>query len=195
MSDRIGGWFPLLLLGMLAALTFWLEHVMQPPPDTRADRGSTDPDYIVNGLSAVRMDPAGSVKHTLHAQKMTHYPAGDVTLLVEPRFVTYAEGRTPVTVTSRNARVSGNGEHVYFEDGVRVVRAPYPSRSELVLETSYLHVIPDKNVAKTDRPVTIRDATTVVNAAGFELNSEKRVLVLDGRVKGTFEQQGNARAR
>ena len=195
MGDRIGGWFPLLLLGMLAALTFWLEHVMQPPPDTRGDRANTDPDYIVNGLSAVRMDPKGNVQHTLHAQKMTHYPAGDVTLLVEPRFVTYTEGRTPVTVTSRSARVSGNGENVYFEDGVRVARAPYASRSELVLETSYLHVIPDENVAKTNRPVTIRDATSVVNAAGLELNNEKRTLVLDGRVKGTFEQPGGLRAR
>ena len=195
MGDRIGGWFPLMLLAMLAALTFWLEHAMQPPVEPRSDRPTTDPDYIVNGLAAVRMDAKGDVKHTLNAQKMTHYPDGDVTLLVEPRFITYTEGRTPMTVTSRHAKVSGNGENVYFEDGVRVVRAPYAGRSELVLETSYLHVIPDQNVAKTNRPVTIRDSSAVVSAAGFELNSEKRVLVLDGRVKADFEQPGNARAR
>ena len=195
MGDRIGGWFPLVLLTMLAALTFWLEHVMQPPVDPRSDRPTTDPDYIVNGLAAVRMDAKGDVKHTLNAQKMTHYPEGDVTLLAEPRFVTYTEGRTPVTVTSRHAKVSGNGENVYFEDGVRVVRAPYAGRSELVLETSYLHVIPDQNIAKTNRPVTIRDATAVVSAAGLELNSEKRVLTLAGRVRGTFAQKGSAGGR
>jgi lipopolysaccharide export system protein LptC len=195
MGDRIGGWFPLVLLTMLAALTFWLEHVMQPPADPRSDRPTTDPDYIVNGLAAVRMDAKGDVKHTLNAQKMTHYPEGDVTLLLEPRFITYTEGRTPLTVTSRHAKVSGNAENVYFEDGVRVVRAPYAGRSELVLETSYLHVIPDQNVAKTDRPVTIRDATGMVSAAALELNSEKRVLTLSGRVRGTFEQKGSAGAR
>ncbi|HYC44787.1 MAG TPA: LPS export ABC transporter periplasmic protein LptC [Burkholderiales bacterium] len=195
MGDRFGGWFPLALLAMVAGLTFWLDHVMQPPADARGERASGDPDYIVGGLAAVRMDEKGHVQHTLHAQKMTHYPDGDVTLLVEPRFVTYAEGRTPVTVTSRRARVSGNGENVYFEDAVRVTRAPYGNRSELVLETSYLHVIPDDNIAKTDRPVTIRDATAVVNATGLELNSETRVLRLDGRVKGIFDQRGPVNGR
>jgi lipopolysaccharide export system protein LptC len=60
-----------------------------------------------------------------------------------------------------------------------------------VLETNYLHVIPDTKIAKTDRPVTIRDASGFIAASGLELNSETRVLRLYGRVKGTFE--GRAR--
>lgn len=186
MLERIGGWFPLLLVAALAAITFWLDRVVQPPPATR-DASRNEPDYIVDGLSAVRMDHEGRVQHTLRAQKMTHFPDTDTTLLVEPRLVTYAEDRLPITVTSRHARVSGNGENVYFEDGVRVVRAPAGPRGELVLETSFLHVIPDAKIAKTDRPVVIRDAGGAVTAAGLELNSETRILNLQGRVKGTFD--------
>lgn len=195
MSERFGGWFPLLLLAVLAAVTFWLDRAVQPPTGPRDVAASGEPDYIVDGLAAARMDHEGRVKHTLRAQKMTHYPVEDMTLLVEPTFVTYSEGRSPITVTSRHARMSGNGEHVYFEDDVRVVRAPYGTRSALVLETNYLHVIPDENVAKTDRPVMIRDATGVVNASGLELNSETRVLSLQGRVKGTFESGRGTGAR
>ena len=187
MSDRFGGWFPLLLLAALAAASFWLDRVVQPPAGTRTTRASDDPDYVVDGLSAVRMDAQGRVKHTLHAKKMTHYPEDDVTMLVDPKFVTFGEGPSPVTVTSRHARMSGNGDNVVFEDDVRVVRAPHGNRTELVVETNYLHVIPDANIAKTDKPVTIRDATGVVAASGLELNSETRVLKLQGRVKSTFE--------
>ena len=187
MGDRFGGWFPLLLLAVLAAASFWLDRAVQPPAGTGTTRASDDPDYFVDGLSAVRMDAQGRVKHTLRARKMTHYPEDDVTMLVDPRFVTYAESAAPVTVTSRHARMSGNGENVVFEDNVRIVRAPHGNRTELVVETSYLHVIPDANIAKTDRPVTIRDATGVVAASGLELNSETRVLKLQGRVKSTFE--------
>jgi len=190
MSERFGGWFPLVLLAALAAVTFWLDRIVQPPAGPRNVSTSGEPDYIVDGLAAARMDHEGRVKHTLRARKMTHYPEDDMTVLVEPTFVTYTEGSSPVTVTSRHARMSGNGEHVYFEDDVRVVRAPFGARSALVLETNYLHVIPDKNIAKTDRPVTIRDATGVVAASGLELNSETRVLDLRGRVKGTFESRG-----
>ena len=185
-NERFGGWFPLVLLAVLAALTFWLDHVVQPPAP-RPQAPKDEPDYIVDGLSAMRMDRSGRVKHTLQAQRMTHYPEEDLTVLVSPRFVAYGEGHVPVTITSKHARMSGNGENVYFEDDVRVVRAPEGKLSELTLETSYLHVIPDENIAKTDKPVTIRDATAVVVASGLELNSETRVLELQGRVKGTFE--------
>jgi lipopolysaccharide export system protein LptC len=190
MGDRFGSWFPLVLLGFVAALTFWLDRVVQPPGRSLSSIVRHDPDYVVDGLSAVRTDQQGRVKDTLRAQKMTHYPDDDVTVLEAPRLMTYAEDRTPVSVTSRNALMSGNGENVYFENEVRVVRAATGKDGELVLETEYLHVIPDANTAKTDRPVTIRNAAGVVTASGLELNSETRVLKLQGRVKGVFEPAG-----
>jgi lipopolysaccharide export system protein LptC len=195
MSDRFGSLFPLVLLAFLAALTFWLDRVVQPPARPGSSTVRHDPDYIVDGLSAVRMDQEGRIKHTLNAQKMTHFPDDDVTHLVQPKFVTYGEGRAPVTVTSREAHMSGNGENVYFERDVRVVRAPTGAQSELVLETEYLHVIPDDNIAKTDRAVTISNAAAVVKASGLELNSETRVLKLQGRVKGVYNQPGARNAR
>jgi len=185
-NERFGGWFPLILLAALAALTFWLDHVVQPPSGPASQAPRDEPDYIVDGLSAVRMDREGRVKHTLRARKMTHFPEDDLTLLEAPNFVTYGEGHAPVTVTSKQARMSGNGENVFFEKDVRVVRAPDGSRGELILETSFLHVIPEANIVQTDKPVTIRDATGFVTASGLELNSETRVLKLEGRVKGTF---------
>src|SRR4030095_13290398 len=54
-------------------------------------------------------------------------------------------------------------------------------------QTSYLPVCPDENIAKTDRPVTITDAATVVNAIGLEMNSDTRILKLHSRVQGTYD--------
>lgn len=187
MNERYTGWLALVLLGLLAALTFWLERIAQPSAGPQSRTLRHDPDYIVDGLFATRLDQQGRVKHTLRASKMTHFPDDDLTLLVEPRLVTYSEGRAPITVTSREASMSGNGENVYFERQVRVVRAPFGNQGELVLETQYLHAMPDDNIVKTDRPVTIYNASTIINASGLELNSETRFLELHGRVSGTFE--------
>jgi lipopolysaccharide export system protein LptC len=189
MIDRSGGWFVFVLAIGLAALTFWLDRIAQPAPDTPRDASTLDPDYIVDGLSAAKMDANGRLTHTLRAQKMTHYPDEDLTVLVEPRFVAYQEGEPPVTVTSRTARMSGNGENVYFEREVRVVRAPSGSTGELVVQTNFLHVIPEAKIAQTDQPVTIREANLLVHASGLELNSETRVLKLFGRVNGTLTDQ------
>jgi lipopolysaccharide export system protein LptC len=186
MIDRSGNWFVFALLVTLAALTFWLDRALQPVPAVTRDVSNLDPDYIVDGLSASEMDAQGRLTHTLRAQKMTHYPDEDLTVLIEPRFVAYPEGEPPVTITSRQGRMSGNGENVYFEREVRVVRAPSGNAGELIVQTNFLHVIPDAKIAQTGEPVTIRDANLLVNASGLELNSETRVLKLFGRVKGTL---------
>jgi lipopolysaccharide export system protein LptC len=190
-GERLSAWFPLLLLGALAGLTFWLDRAVQlPPVATNVLRH--DPDYIVNGLSAVRMGADGRTKSTLTAAKMLHYPDDDSTLLTTPRWVSYEPDAPPLTITSREAMVSSNGEDIVFRDNVRVVRAAHAEHSELVLETSLLHAIPDKNIAETDQPVKITDANTVVHAIGLELNSETHVLKLLSQVKGTYYDTGQA---
>jgi len=55
------------------------------------------------------------------------------------------------------------------------------------MSTAFLHVIPDQNLARTDRAVTITDAATVVTAVGLELNNETRVLKLLSNVRGTYD--------
>jgi len=189
MNDRLTAWFPLLLLGILAALTFWIDRVVQPAVAVRDGSARHDPDYIVDKLSAIRMAPDGKIKHTLAADKMIHYPDDDSTRLESPRFVNYATTTAPVTITAREALLSKNGDDVYFHDDVRVTRGSYDSRNELVMETGYLHVVPDENIARTDQPVTITDGNTVVHAVGLELNNKTRILKLNSQVKGTYDQK------
>lgn len=192
-ADRLGTWFPMFVLALLAGLTFWLDRIVQPQPQTNESNLRHDPDYIVRTISGASLDASGAVKHTLNAKQMTHYPDDDTTHLIDPKFVTYTQARTPITVTSREAMVSPNGENIYFMNEVRVVRGADAAQSELTLETSYLHVIPDENIARTDRPVTIRNATAVVTASGLELDSGNRTLQLQGRVKGIFNDKNAQR--
>jgi len=187
MNDKLTTWFPLLLLAVLAALTFWLDRAVQSPASAQNGSARHDPDYIIDRLSAMRMAPDGNIKYTLAAEKMTHYPDDNSTHLQMPQFVSMASPKAPMTITSREALVSKDGDNVFFKGDVRVVRGAYADKSEMVMETSYLHVIPDKNIAKTDRPVTITDANTIVNSIGLELNNETRILKLESRVRGTYE--------
>ena len=186
MGDRLTAWFPLLLLAALAGLTMWLDSFVRPPAGAPAGAARHDPDYIVDGLSAVRMNEKGSVEYSLAAQRMVHYPDDDSTHLTSPRFVSYTSLKAPVTITSREGLVSSEGENIYFHEKVVVTRAPYAQQGELTVRTEYLHVIPDEHLAKTDRAVTINDANTTVHAVGLELNTETQVLRLLSRVRGTY---------
>jgi lipopolysaccharide export system protein LptC len=192
--NRLSQIFPLLLLAVLAALTFWLDQAVQQG-DKSAENVRADPDFIIDNIVARRLDVNGNVKHTLYASRMTHFPHDDSTHLVSPRFISNASANVPVTITSRTARVSSGGENVYFEDDVRVVRAPYGNRTEMALETSFLHVIPDSHIARTDRPITITDAHTVATAIGLELNSETRIVNFLSQFRGTYHDPARAEKR
>jgi lipopolysaccharide export system protein LptC len=194
MMTRFSQLFPLLLLAVLASLTFWLDQTVQQV-ERAPENERHDPDYIIENIVAHRMDTNGDVKHTLHAERMTHYPDDDTTHLVMPRLISNASARAPVTITSRTGKVSSNGEHVYFETDVRAVRAAYADHSEMVMATSYLHVIPDDHIARTDRPVTITDAHTVAHAIGLELNSETRIVKFLSRFNGTYHDPERAAGR
>ena len=153
MNDRLVAWSPLILLALLAALTFWLDRKVQAPP--RLADGSTrhDPDFYVEGFSAMKMNPDGTRRYALSAKRMVHYPDDNSTHLELPRLVYFDYERAPVTVRSDTAEVVHGGDEVFFNGDVQVVRAAYASNVELGMFTSFLHVIPDKDFAKTDKPV------------------------------------------
>ena len=184
---RLTSWFPFALLAGLAALTFWLDRMVQFAPDGLPAVSRHDPDYMVDKLKAARTNEEGVVIYTLDAERMIHYPDDDTTHLTAPRFVSLRSKQAPVTITAREGLLSSNGDNVYFKEDVKVTRAAYADRSEMVMRTAFLHIIPDDNIAKTDRPVTITDAATVVNAVGLEMNNETRILKLFSNVRGTYD--------
>jgi len=173
---------------MLAAITFWLDRLVHTSANGPWSVTRHDPDYIVDKLSGVRLGGNGAASYTLSAEKMMHYPDDDSTLLTAPRFVSYGgSAQVAVTVTASEGVVSSKGDHVYFQDDVRVTRAAHAGGSELVMRTTFLHVVPDHHVARTDRAVSITDATMTVSAVGLEMNNETRVIKLLSSVRGTYD--------
>jgi lipopolysaccharide export system protein LptC len=184
--DRFTAAFPLLLVGVLAALTFWLDRLVQAPAPARDGSARHDPDYTVENFVAVRMGPDGLRLHQLEADRMMHYPDDDTTHLDAPRLYKYENEKVALSITAKEARVSSKGETVDFHNDVRAVRAATPEQSEMVLTTDHLHVVPDDDYARTESPVRIVDANTQVTAVGLELNNKAKVVKLLSNVRGSY---------
>jgi len=188
MMLRLTAWFPVVLLAAVAAMTVWLDQQVQPPERARDGKARHDPDYVVENLAATRFGPDGLPRYSLSARHMVHYPDDDTTHLEAPRLVNFSGANPTVTVTSKTAMVSSNGDEVFLKDDVRLVRAAYADKSELTMQTSYLHVIPDADIAKTDQPVRVSDANMLITAVGLEFNNQTRVLKLLSNVRGRYEK-------
>lgn len=186
MRERLIRLSPLILLALLAALTFWLDRKVQPTG--RAADGSTrhDPDFIIEGFSAVQMNPDGTRRYALSATRMIHYPDDNSTELESPHLIYYDYVRAPVTVRSDTAKATEGGDDVYFHGDVQVVRSAYENNPELGLFTSYLHVVPDKDFAETDKPVRLVEGKSTASSVGLEFDNRTRQIRLLSEVKANY---------
>lgn len=190
MKDRFAAWFPLGLLFLLAALTFWLDRTVQAPQAKRDGSSRHDMDYSVENFAMTRMGKDGTPQHTLAATKMVHYPDDDSTHLTRPHYTRLDREKPPLHILAQRGLVSSNGEHVYFTGGVQVVNEAGIGKDPVTITTEFLHVVPDKDLAVTDKAVTIKTPTVVMNAVGLELNNKTRTMKLLSRVKGHYEKTG-----
>jgi LPS export ABC transporter protein LptC len=195
LAARATVWFPLLLLAALTGLSFWLEQLVSGGAPARNSRNRHDPDLILQSFNAEKLGPAGTPMYTLAANRLLRYSDDETVRLDEPRFQQIGDGGVVTTITSNYGTISGNADNVYFTDDVKVVRSPYKDRSELTLDTTSLQVTPELGLARTDQPVTIRDASTTVTAVGLELRNEDRIVTLESRVKGQYVPPRSANPR
>lgn len=179
--------FPIILLALLAALTYWMNIKVQPAPPRPDAALRHDPDYYLNKFESTNTDINGLLSYRLRAQKMKHYPDDDSTDLEYPVFTQYDQGKQYIQVTGKRGEVSGNGEDVKIYENVVVRREPWGDKGLMTLETEYLHVIPNEDIVLTQKPVLIKQAPeTVVHANGMVYEKAKQKLTLLNRVRAHY---------
>lgn len=188
---RVGSLFPLLLIGVLAALTFWLQRVSEPPAVDRSGRDRHDPDFIVDTFTVRRFDSTGALQHTLAAVRMQHYPDDDTTTVIAPH-VTF-HGTPPTLLTAEQAFVSKDAKAVRLERNVLLVRSAANGGLSTEVATARLDVLPDLETASTDLPVTITQGRSIVTGSGLHADNKSMLTTLRGPVRGTIHRdQGRA---
>lgn len=175
--------FPLVLMGLLAALTFWLEQLTHGDID-RSGKQRHDPDFIVETFRVRSFDDEGLLQHTVAAQKMFHFPDDESTDIIAPR-ITYHRGPTTVA-TAGSAWMDKDGTRVRLEGDVRVVRLGVDGAPESTLSTRVLHMVPDDEYLHTDAPVAITHRRSVITGRGLTADNKTQLAVVTGPVQAVL---------
>lgn len=183
---RPSSWLPLGVLGMLVALTWWLDQLVQPEGPRSDAKLRHDPDLIVENFRARKFGEDGRTLYTLAALKMVHYPDDDSALLERIGFEAYEPRQPRMTIASESGRLLEGGDKVWFEGNVVLVREADERYEASRLTTERLLVLPDSGVARTTGPVLLENPAARVEASGLELNNQTRMLRLD-RVRATYK--------
>lgn len=182
-ASRARYWLPLVPLLGLLGVTYWLNQQVQPEPAKPDSSKRHDPDAIMENFSAIKLNEQGSPRLIIAANRMRHYPDDDSTTLEVPRLTSLSADRPAIHTIARRGTVSSQGDEVSLHDEVEVLREASAEREELTLHTEYLHIVPDLDLATTDRAVTIVDAHNTVHATGLEMDNNARTLKLLSQVR------------
>lgn len=183
-SHRSSQIFPLILLGFLAALSFWLERVADIPEPRRDGKLRHDPDAIVENFMVRRFNTDGIVQSRLKAPHMLHYPDDDSSLVQKPFYTYYRPNLPDTTITGQQARVTEKGNHVYIWGNVIATRAASPTRSEMIARMPNITLRPDDGTGTTNSPVEITQAHSWMKGVGMDIDNDTSVFILRSQVTG-----------
>jgi len=180
--------FPLTLMVSLALITFWLDRAVRDEESAPSLRRH-DPDYLVTNFTTTTYNRAGAAESVLSAEQMVHYPDDDSTELTAPRVLQAKPDEARFTVRADRGKLSREGDEIFLYDNVVLVREAEPTRPEARMTTEFLHVLRDRSLVRTDKPVRIVEGSRSLSGRGMEYNNESRELLLRHDVVVRFEPQ------
>lgn len=176
--------FVIVLLALLAGLSFWLQRAVAPVETVNDGKMRHDPDAIAENFLVRQFDEKGHVKYRLTAPYMMHFPDDDSSELQSPTLIHYRPDAPSLTLSGNNARVTSKGQTVFLWDDVKAVRAATPTRPETVARMPELTVEPEAGIAFTKSPVVITEDKSWVKGVGMHLDNNTSTYELQSQVTG-----------
>ena len=178
--------FPVVVLLVLAGLSFWLQSTVDRGDTKNDGKFRHDPDAMAENFTVRRFDQGGQIKYRLTAPYLVHYPDDDTSEVKSPTLTSYRADGSQVVVTGDNAKVTAKGETIFLWDNVSVTRAATPDRLEMVARMPDLTAQPDAGIAFTGSPVEITQGQSWIKGTGIHIDNNNSTLVLQSQVRGQF---------
>lgn len=185
--DRLAGWFSIVLLGVLAAGSYYLAELAQRADGPRAGaRPSDKPDYFVEHFVVTRLNPAGVPVARLSAERLEHFPVDDSVRYRLPVLVSLDADKPRVELRAERGESDAGGRLTKLSGAVVLTRAADGDRAELRVETDYAEILSEPEIARTDRRVVVTQGASSLTGVGMEFDNAARVLTVASRVQGRW---------
>ena len=151
---------------------------------TKVQNGNTqssEPDFIIHGLSAENYGKDGKLSQQIDAITATHFPDTDTTVLTEPSVVVHKNELPRWGIRSNTGKLDSQ-QMLQLEGDILIV--PMEEGNTLSLSTQELNIDLNKHVADTDKAVLIESDTTELQAIGMSLDLNTQQANFKSQVRG-----------
>lgn len=182
-----GTYLPLLLMGLLAALTWWLaRHSPRPLAERAPAAPRHEPDYTAERAVWQRFNAQGRLVAQIEGERVRHFPDTDEVEVDTVRVTSTADDGRRTEATARQAVASGDNSRYRLQGRARVVSTGADGRS-VVMEGEQLQLLAEERRVRADRPVTVRQGGSALSADRLEFDEATQQLTLGGRVRLLLE--------
>jgi lipopolysaccharide export system protein LptC len=187
---------PLILMGALTLVTFWLVQKNTPPEKSPLERVRLhEPDYIIKDGALSALNELGNTKYRILGVKVTHYDDDASIDILTPRMRLFQADKAPVTVKADTGHLDGNLTVLDLYDNASIYRpaqdatATQAETLRMLASSSYFKVLINDDIIETNRPITLEQGMSIMNSTeGGVFNNIEQSMVLSGQVKGRIER-------
>ncbi len=193
--DAFGQYLPVLLLAVLAGVSWWLvRHTPEAEPVAAEKVVRHEPDYEMARFSIQHYTQAGPAKGVVLGARMVHYPDTDEMHIDDVRLRWADEQGHLMHAEASRAVARDEVRKVRLEGGAIVRREAIPGVSAAMEFTGErIDFDADAATARSDQPVVLREGQATLHAASLSYSHRDGVLELSGGVKGTVPARAGGR--
>ena len=163
----------ILMVGAVFALgSFWLVQVISGGDLGHASQApKTEPDYIIEKFSFVRMTLAGQPQYIISGDKLTHRPSDDSFDVVLPVVQNLGSAQPPMTMHSKAAHIDQTNSVVDLMGDVDIKRPPLGKVQGMTMKTDALTVFTNEDRMETKKPFELVLGASTVTGVGMKANN------------------------
>lgn len=176
----------ILVLGLIAAGTWWLASHVVTMPLGAAPPPTHEPDYYFSDATVTTLDKQGKRSAVMTAPRIVHHPDDDSSEVFAPRIEYFSAGDPPWHGQSDHGLMPSGGQLVKLDGHVEMRRPGKNGGAPLVITTDRLDVNLNTNIGSTADPVQIVQGSSRMTGTGMLAYFKDNRMVLQSSVRGHY---------
>ena len=187
---------PLILMGVLTLVTFWLVQKNTPPEKSAVEQVRLhEPDYTITNGALSALNELGVTKYRILGNKVIHYDDDASIDILAPRMRLFQPDKPPVTVKSDTGHLDGDLTILDLIDNASIFRpaqaatASQAATLRMLASSTYFKVLINDDIIETNKPITLEQGMSTMHSnEGGKFNNVEQSMTLLGQVKGRIER-------
>ena len=184
MANKLSTIFVLLLIFIIALITYWLKIEVEKELLIKNKNNASGPEFYLKFFNTTQTKKNGDVKFILSAKNMEQFDYAEYALLKKPHFTRYKNRKPYSFIKSNKGKVINDGDKYLFTDNVILTRVKTKKKREMKLFTDQLDILPNIDTVLTKKPVKIiQEPNIEIYGIGMKYDNKEGIVKLLSNVK------------